>query len=87
MKNANEFLNIRKLITKYEGVGLKIDVEFNHWGIIFHGYWDRLALTQIFNKEYTYDFIITTSDAIDMEFLIDEFKKEFEDKIKEIQYD
>ena len=83
MKNADIFLNLKDLGTKYADLGLFISIEFDEYGMIFRGYWMNpitLNDTLYFNKRYAYDLIKNLSDDIDMEFLIDEFKKEFKEE-------
>ena len=86
MKNADIFLDLLNLSRKYANRGLTIDIEFSRFGMIFKGYWD-ITLNKVellrFNREYSYEQLENLSDEIDIEFLIDEFKKEFEERIKE----
>jgi len=85
MTGSKQLLLFNELGNKYADIGLTIDIEFNRWGMIFRGCWYPTPLnTQLmrFNRQYTYDFIRESSDEITLEFLIDEFKKEFETKLQ-----
>ena len=82
-----EFLSkIRKLGTKYADIGLTVNVEISQWGVTFHGYWDE-SLNKYdvkgFNRLYDYAMLDQMPEDWDLEYLIDEFKDEFEAKLKE----
>ena len=68
-----------ELSIKYANKGLTIDFVFDRFGLIFKGYLD-LTLGRVefyrFNREYSYEMLKSLSDAVDIEFLVDEFKEE-----------
>ena len=78
--------NLKALCMKYANRGLFVDIEFTRYGMIFRGYWD-LTLNKYdirhFCKEYDYEALQKLSDAITLEFLLDEFKNEFATRLKE----
>lgn len=87
MKNADIFSDLGKLSLKYSNIGLTIDFEFNRFGIILKGWLDRTLNTvdvYEYNREYSYQFINSLSDSIDIEEIVDEFKNEiWESYVKE----
>ena len=88
MKNADIFNKLGKLSIKYANRGLYIDIEFNRFGMIFKG-WLDMTLSNYdvyqYNREYSYDLINHLSDTVDIEYLVDEFKREvFEEYKKHI---
>jgi len=87
MKNADIFLKFQELNSKYSDEGLTINIEFDRWGMIFRGYWALKGHNELIrlNRIYEYTQIKHLSDEIDIEFLIDEFKNEFEKKLKEAE--
>lgn len=87
MKNADVFLQFQRLNKKYENIGLTIDIDFNRFGMVFRGYWALKGQIELinFNRIYDYYRIKNLSENIDIEFLIDEFKEEFEHKLKNEQ--
>ena len=79
MKNVDVFNELIKLSTKYASMGLTIDFEFNRFGMILRGWFDRtLGTIDVwkYNREYSYQEINALSDSIDIENLVDEFKNE-----------
>jgi len=79
MKNVDVFNELIKLSTKYASMGLTIDFEFNRFGMILRGWFDRtLGTIDVwkYNREYSYKEINALSDSIDIENLVDEFKNE-----------
>ena len=89
MKDADLFIRLRDLSKKYEDIGMILDIEFGRWGMIFRGYWSikgRDGLVKL-NRAYDVRNIKYLPDTIDIEFLIDEFKEEFEHKIKEWEHE
>jgi len=83
--NRQSFKQISSLVNKYKNRGLTIDIEFTRWGLILRGIWD-LSLSHYeiirFNREYGWRLLEEMPEEIDLEYLIDEFKKEFENKIE-----
>ena len=84
--NKQSFKQIDSLVNKYKNRGLTIEIEFCRWGLILRGYWD-LSLSHYnlrkFNREFSWIFLEDMPEEIGLEYLIDEFKKEFEKKILE----
>ena len=82
--NRQSFKQISSLVNKYKNCGLTIDIEFVRWGLILRGIWDlSLSHSEMlhFNREYSWKFLEEIPEEIGLEYLIDEFKKEFEEKI------
>lgn len=83
--NRQSFEQMSSIVNKYKKYGLTIDIEFNRWGLILRGYWDlSLSSYEIlhFNREYSWILLENMPEEIGLEYLIDEFKKEFEEKIE-----
>ena len=82
--NRQSFEQIFSLINKYKNRGLTINIEFTRWGLILRGCWD-LSYSHYeilhFNREYSWIILENMSEEIGLEYLIDEFKKEFEENI------
>lgn len=79
--NRQSFKQMDSLVNKYKNQGLTIEFEFIRWGLILKGYWD-LSLCgydiRHFNREYSWRLLEEMPEGIGLEYLIDEFKKEFE---------
>ena len=69
---------IKELCTKYSDKGLNIDIMFSRWGMVFMG----SIGTYRFNRVYEYDILEKFSDTITLDFLMEEFKREFEWQLK-----
>lgn len=85
MKYIDMILEIRELCSKYENDGLSIYIEFNGYGMIIRGYWDRydgLNNSVNFNRIYEYSMLKKLMDGIDIGVLVEEFKEEFDGEIK-----
>ena len=85
--NRQSFKQINSLVNKYANQGLTIEIEFVRWGLILRGIWD-LTLSHYdirrLTREYSWRLLEETPEEIDLEDLIDEFKREFEEKIVEV---
>jgi len=83
--NRQSFKQMDSLVNKYANQGLTIEMEFVRWGLILRGIWD-LSLCSYdirhFNREYYWRLLEEMPEGINLEYLIDEFKKEFEEKIE-----
>lgn len=77
--------NAKELSTKYARLGLEISFELNRFGMILRGYWDILYPNNIefFNKMFDYSYLEALPDDITLEVIVDEFKAEFENKLRE----
>lgn len=76
MKNADIFSELGKLSLKYSNIGLTIDFEFNRFGMVLRGWLDRSLNTvdvYKYNREYSYQFINSLQNSIDIEDIVDEF--------------
>lgn len=82
----NEFFKqMDFLANKYLNSGLSIDIEFDRYGLTLRGCWDlSLAYYEIlhFSREYSWIMLKNLSNVLGLEYLIDEFKKEFEKLIE-----
>ncbi len=82
--NRQSFEQMSSLVNKYKKHGLTIDIEFNRWGLVLRGTWDS-ALSHYemihFNREYGWIILENMPEETGLEYLIDEFKKEFEEKL------
>lgn len=76
--------NAKELSIKYARFGLEIFFEFNRFGMILRGYWDILCPNNIehFNKMFEYSYLEVLPDDITLEAIVDEFKAEFENKLR-----
>ena len=85
MKDVEVFLKLQELSKKYESIGIMLDIEFNRYGMVFRGYWLRKGVNEVirYNRIHKYDLIKGLPNDIDVEFLVDKFKEEFENKLKE----
>lgn len=77
--NRQSFKQMSSLVNKYRKQGLTIDVEFGRWGLTIRGILD-ISYGEIvrFKREYFWEYLEDMPEEIGLEFLIDEFKKEFE---------
>lgn len=81
--NRQSFKQISSLVNKYTNLGLTIDIEFCRWGLILKGTWDlTLSRYEIvhFEREYSWRLLEEMPEEIGLEYLIDEFKKEFKER-------
>lgn len=69
----NIFNQLEDLCNKYVKEGLLLSIEFNQFGMIIRGYQNDFC----FNRTYSYDLLKNLS-FVDVDFLVDEFKKEFD---------
>lgn len=81
----DDILKLKELCSKYDILGLTISIEFNRYGIVFHGYWSTIRNfcdnnifvhddLISFNKIYEYDLL----KSYELEGLLELFKEEFE---------
>ena len=86
----DDILKLKDLCTKYDYLGLNISIEFNGYGVVFHGYWstvrnycDNNVYVQddliSFNKIYDYDLL----KSYGLEGLLELFKEELFERKKE----
>ena len=68
---------LEDLCNKYIKEGLLLSIEFNQFGMIIRGYQNDFC----FNRMYSYDLFKNLS-FVDVDFLVDEFKKEFDKEIE-----
>ena len=83
-----DILKAKEICRKYARKALYITIEFDRFGMVLRGAWDfTLNHYDIshFNREYSYEFLENLSEDITLEYLINEFEKEFETKLKEAQ--
>jgi hypothetical protein len=75
-----KIIELFTLCKKYEDIGLHISIEFDRFGILIRGYWDRggIARTICFNKRYSEYLFKESNIELDIESMIDDFKKEIE---------
>lgn len=73
----NIFDQLRDLCNKYVKEGLSLSIEFNQFGMIIRGYQNDFC----FNRIYDYYLLKSLSVVDGMDFLVDEFKKEFDKEI------
>ena len=64
---------LEDLCNKYIKEGLLLSIEFNQFGMIIRGYRNDFC----FNRMYSYD-LLKDRSLVYMDFLVDEFKKEFD---------
>lgn len=73
----NIFDQLKDLCNKYVKEGLSLSIEFNQFGMIIRGYQKDFC----FNRMYSYDLLKDRSLVYVTDFLVDEFKKEFDKEI------
>lgn len=86
MKNYITYTNIIDLCNKYKDEGFRFHIEFTEFGMIIRGYFcksSNIDNMKCFNREYSKYFIEQISAGIDIEIILDQFKNEFEHKLKE----
>lgn len=86
MKNYKIYNKLISLCTKYNDTGFSFHIEFAEFGMIIRGYFcepSNINNMKCFNREYSKYFIKEISDDIDIETILDDFKNEFEHKLKE----
>jgi len=82
--NRQSFEQMFSLVNKYKNCGLTVEIEFDRFGLILRGIWIlSLSRHEImhFNRRYSWTGLNEMPEEIVLEYLIDEFKKEFEAKI------
>lgn len=72
------FYQLEDLCNKYVKEGLLLSIEFNQFGMIIRGYQNDFC----FNRMYSYDLLKNLSVLSVMDFLVDEFKKEFDKEVE-----
>lgn len=73
----NIFNQLRDLCNKCAKEGLLLSIEYNQFGMIIRGYQKGFC----FNRMYSYD-LLKDRSLVYMDFLVDEFKKEFDKEIE-----
>lgn len=74
----NIFNQLRDLCNKCAKEGLSLSIEFDQFGMIIRGYRKGLC----FNRMYSYDLLKDRSLVYVTDFLVDEFKKEFDKEVE-----
>lgn len=71
--------SLQSLISKYEDIGLKIEITICHNGILLRGCWVVGEVKYAFNRFYDTDLLTESNLHFNMETLIDAFKNEFKE--------
>ena len=74
-----KIIELCTLCKKYEDIRLHISIEIDRFGMVIKGYWDKgVNGTKCFNKRYSEYLFKESNNELDIESMIDDFKKEFE---------
>lgn len=78
-----KIIELCTLCKKYKDIGLHISIEFDQFGIIIRGYWDRgVDGIECFNRRCSECLFKESNGELDIESMIDNFKKEFESELQ-----